>query len=133
MKVVSTVSAFADAPDQDFHDVQNRLASQDVLGQLALLFRTTRVLGPTPLATATLVVDPGARHTQVRALLLERARRFGAGARVTLERLDGEGAVYRITVPALAVQADELACALAEALVEGGVGLGRASREFARG
>jgi hypothetical protein len=91
---------------------------------LAGLFQSTRILGKTPLATVTVCVDPRARQTEVRALLLERARRFGPSAAVLLEQLDGRGAVYRITAPAPPVSASEdLACAVADALNEAGVRL----------
>jgi hypothetical protein len=89
---------------------------------LTCLFHTTRILGRTPLAAVTVCVDPRARHTEVRALLLERARRFGPTASVTLEQLDARGAVYRITAPAMA-SGDDLACVVAEALAEKGIRL----------
>jgi small-conductance mechanosensitive channel len=89
---------------------------------LAGLFQTTRVLGRVPLATLSVSVDPGARQSEVRAILLARARRLSPAASVVLEQLDGRGAHYRITAPASA--SDDLACAIADALAEHGVGLG---------
>jgi small-conductance mechanosensitive channel len=89
---------------------------------LTCLFHTTRVLGRAPLATVTVSVDPRARQSDVRALLLERARRFGPTASVQLEQLDARGALYRVTAPAGA-DGEDLACAVADALTEKGIRL----------
>jgi small-conductance mechanosensitive channel len=87
------------------------------------LFHSTRILGRTPLAMVSVCVDPAARQADVRALLLERARRFGPSASVRLERLDGRGALYHITAPAPAAPGEDLACAVADALSERGIRL----------
>jgi small-conductance mechanosensitive channel len=87
------------------------------------LFQSTRILGRAPLATVAVCVDPRARQGDVRTLLLERARRFGASATVVLERLDGRGAHYRVTAPVSANEGDDLATAIADALTERGVRL----------
>jgi small-conductance mechanosensitive channel len=89
---------------------------------LYALFQSTRVLGRAPLEDFTISVDPGARQAEVRALLLARARRLSPAATVRLERLDGRGAHYRIVAPA--APAEDLACALADALTEQGIRLG---------
>jgi small-conductance mechanosensitive channel len=90
---------------------------------LAQLFQPTRVLGRVPLSTLTVTVDPRHKQSEVRALLLERARRFGPSSSVLLEQLDGRGAVYRITAPTSLVPGEDLACAIADALTESGVRL----------
>jgi small-conductance mechanosensitive channel len=87
------------------------------------LFQSTRVLGKAPLGTVTVCIDPRARQSEVRALLLERARRFGGAATVTLEQLDARAARYRITAPVDAAAGEDLACAIADTLSERGVKL----------
>ena len=89
---------------------------------LAGLFQTTRILGPAPLASFIVCIDPRARQSEVRALLLERARRFNASATVVLDRLDARGARYRITAP-VSELGEDFACALADTLTEHGVRL----------
>jgi small-conductance mechanosensitive channel len=86
------------------------------------LFQPGRVVGPAPLESFTISVDPTARQAEVREILLGRARRIGPRVTVRLERLDGRGAHYRITAPANGVE--DLACAIADALKEHGVRLG---------
>ena len=58
----------------------------------------------------------------MRALLLERARRFGPTASVRWNSWTPAGRFYRITAPAGA-NGEDLACAVAEALNEKGVRL----------
>ena len=91
------------------------------------LLHATRIIGRTPLSSVTVCVDPRARQSDVRALLLERARRFGTTATVMMESLDSRGAHYRITAPlppTTAAGAEDLACAMADALSEKGIRLG---------
>jgi hypothetical protein len=90
---------------------------------LLSLFHPTRILGPAPLATVTVCVDPLARQSEVRALLVERARRFSLAAVVVLEQLDARGALYRITAPVSASASEDFASALADALRDGKVRL----------
>jgi hypothetical protein len=85
------------------------------------LFQPTRVLGSAPLDSFTVSVDPAARQTEVREILLAGARRLGPTVTVRLERLDGRGAHYRITAPGAA---GDLASAVADTLAEHGVRLG---------
>jgi small-conductance mechanosensitive channel len=99
---------------------------------LMSLLHPTRIVGGSPAARLEVTVDPGAPQAQVRALLLDVARRFGSPCQVDLLRLDADGAHYRVVArrSSLAPEAD-LATAVADALEQDGIGLGRARTERA--
>ena len=108
--------------------LEDDLGCQVRVPHLTSLFSPTRVLGPLPLVVIEVVADPLALQSHVRSVLLEEARRFGTNVKVDLVRLDGEGAHYRIAARAPASQGDDdLATAVASALVREDVALGRGS------
>jgi small-conductance mechanosensitive channel len=103
--------------------LEDELGCELRVPHLLSLFQPTRILGRTPVATVNVCVDASSRQGEVRAALLERARRFGPTAAVALERLDARGAHYRITAPVSPSGGDDLAVAVADVLRERGVRL----------
>ncbi len=62
------------------------------------LLHATRVMGPSPVVVAELVVDPRASQQRVRAVLAEAAAKVGAAPDVDLVSIDVDGALYRVSV-----------------------------------
>jgi small-conductance mechanosensitive channel len=108
--------------------LEDDLGCEVRISHLIGLFSPIRVLGPSPLSVIEIVADPLALQSHVRSVLLEEARRFGTNVKVQLVRLDAEGAHYRVAARAPTSDAnDDLATALASALVREDVALGRSS------
>ncbi len=92
---------------------------------LATLVRPVRVLGPYPLAVVDVVVDPKASQPEVREVLLAAgATRHGA-PRVRLLGIDADGARYEV-VAKRDLDDPDPAVAVAQALADAGIALGRA-------
>lgn len=62
------------------------------------LWSATRVMGPSPVISVELVVDPKASQVRVREVLAEAASKVGTSVRVDLVAIDADGALHRITV-----------------------------------
>jgi small-conductance mechanosensitive channel len=93
---------------------------------LLSLVHPTRVMGPGPVASVEIVVDPLAPQAHVREALVGAARGFGFFHRVDLVRLDAEGAHYRVVARVSASVRDrDLGTAIADALAREGIELGR--------
>ncbi|GAC1542386.1 MAG: hypothetical protein NVS3B10_06820 [Polyangiales bacterium] len=69
---------------------------------LLALLHPTRVMGRAPIVTVELVVDPHASQTKVRDVLVEAATHAGAAPRGELLSIDADGALYRVTLGAVA-------------------------------
>jgi hypothetical protein len=65
---------------------------------LIALWSVTRVMGPTPVISVELVVDPRASQVRVREVLAEAASKVGSKVRVDLVSIDADGALHRVTV-----------------------------------
>ena len=108
--------------------MEDDLGCQIRVPHLTSLFSPTSVLGLSPVAVIDVVADPLAAQSHVRSVLLGEARRFGTNVKVELLRLDAEGAHYRVSARTPLSQGDDdLATALASALVREEVALGRSS------
>jgi hypothetical protein len=93
---------------------------------LMSLVHSTKVLGPSPIATVDVVIDPLAPQSHVRSVLTAVARRFGTVVKVDLVRLDAEGAHYRVAARGHASISDsELSTGIADALGRENIALGR--------
>jgi len=62
------------------------------------LLHPTRLMGPSPVVSVELVVDPKASQVRVREVLVDAASKVGATPRVDLVSIDIDGALYRVTV-----------------------------------
>src|SRR5262249_51926072 len=94
--------------------------------QLLGLFHPTRVLGNAPLATIEIAVDPHERPARVEETLVGAAVATCERARVELVSFDADGARWRVSgVPKHGKGAASLADAVAEAIAEQGIALGR--------
>ncbi len=100
---------------------------QEVLvPHLLTLAHPTRFGAPPPQTRVEITVSASAGQRALRELLLRAAASLGASAEVELVRLDANGARYRVTVRSGGeASAEGLACALADALNEARVPLGR--------
>jgi small-conductance mechanosensitive channel len=97
--------------------------------QLLGLWQPTRILGGAPMATIEVTVDPRARPAKVEEALVGAARATCDRAYVALVSLDADGASWRISgVPRHGQGAAALADAVALAIAERGVALGRRSK-----
>lgn len=65
---------------------------------LVALWNTTRVMGPAPVVSVELVVDPTASQVRVRDVLAEAAQKVGSTPRIELASIDADGALYRVSV-----------------------------------
>ncbi|MGD0677110.1 MAG: mechanosensitive ion channel family protein [Polyangiaceae bacterium] len=94
--------------------------------QLLGLWHPTRILGGAPLATIEIVVDSRERPAKVEEALVGAVVQTCVRARVELLSLDADGAHWRVSgVPKHAKGAASLADAVAHAISEGGIALGR--------
>ncbi|HSQ63915.1 MAG TPA: mechanosensitive ion channel domain-containing protein [Polyangiaceae bacterium] len=91
---------------------------------LLTLVKPLRVLGPYPLATFEVVVDPKAEQGKVRELLMQAGASKHGEPRVRLLSIDAEGALYEI-VAKRALDEEHPATAITRALQEAGISLGR--------
>jgi hypothetical protein len=96
--------------------------------QLLGLWHPTRVLGSGALATLEIVVDPRERPAKVEETLVGAAVATCERARVDLTSLDADGAHWRVSgVPKHGKGAANLADAVAQAIADQGIALGRGS------
>jgi len=65
---------------------------------LLALWSSTRIMGPSPVISVELVVDPRASQVRVREVLAEAASKVGTKVRVDLVSIDADGALHRVTV-----------------------------------
>jgi small-conductance mechanosensitive channel len=93
---------------------------------LMSLTHSTKVLGPSPVSTVDVVIDPQASQAHVRSVLMAAARRFGLASKVELVRLDAEGAHYRVATRGNPGTGEhDLSIGIAEALGQENIALGR--------
>lgn len=95
---------------------------------LLALLHPVRVHGHSPLATLEVVTAKGADTTAVETALLGAAKELSSRARVELLHLDDDGAHWRITSTSRGPTDKTLGRAVAEALNQAGIGLGRSPR-----
>jgi small-conductance mechanosensitive channel len=94
--------------------------------QLLGLWHPTRILGSAALATIEVAVDPHERPAKVEEALVGAAVATCERARVDLVSLDADGARWRVSgVPKHGKGAASLADAVAQAIADQGIGLGR--------
>jgi small-conductance mechanosensitive channel len=94
--------------------------------QLLGLWHPMRVLGGAPMATIEIVVDPQARPAKVEAALVGAAVAACDRAQVELVSLDADGARWRVSgITKHGKGAAALADAVAQAIADQGIGLGR--------
>jgi small-conductance mechanosensitive channel len=94
---------------------------------LLALVHPTRVLGVRPSVAIDLAVGAEAAPAHVRQVLIDAAAALGEAATVELASIDADAAVYRVTVSVVPeIGTGQLRVALAEALSEAGIALGRA-------
>jgi len=91
---------------------------------LLTLVRPLRVLGPYPLATFEVVVDPKASQDRVRKVMVASGASKHGEPRVRLLFIDQDGAHYEI-VAKRALDEEDPATAITRALAEAGIDLGR--------
>ena len=115
------------------------LVLEDPLGceirvpQLLGLWHPTRVLGSAAMATIEVAVDPHERPAKVEEALVGAAMATCERARVDLVSLDADGARWRVSgVPKHGKGAASLADAVAQAISDQGIGLGRGTRQGTR-
>jgi hypothetical protein len=115
------------------------LVLEDPLGcevrvpQLLGLWHPTRVLGSAAMATIEVAVDPHERPAKVEETLVGAAMATCERARVDLVSLDADGARWRVSgVPKHGKGAASLADAVAQAISDQGIGLGRGTRQGTR-
>ncbi len=97
--------------------------------QLLGLWNPTRILGSAPLASIEIVVDASERPAKVEEALVGAAVATCDRARVDLVSLDAEGACWRVSaVPKYGKGVAALADAVAVAIAERGIALGRRAR-----
>jgi len=107
--------------------MEDEMGCQVRVPHLMSLVHSTRVLGPSPVRTLDVVVDPTAPQTHVRSVLLSAATRVARGVNVDLVKLDADGAHYRVAARGLSADTDgELPVAVADALAHENIALGRA-------
>ncbi len=95
--------------------------------QLLGLWHPTRILGSAPLASIEIVVDPRERPVRIEEALVGAAVATCERARVDLVSLDADGARWRVSgIPKHGKGAAALADAVARAIADAGVALGRA-------
>jgi small-conductance mechanosensitive channel len=96
------------------------------LPHLLCLVRPLRVLGEHPRVCVELALAPGTALAKAQETLLAAAVDFGAPASVELIDLDADGSRYRVIATAARERGESaLRTALAEALIQAGLGLGR--------
>jgi small-conductance mechanosensitive channel len=96
--------------------------------QLLALWHPTRILGSAALATIEVAVDPHERPAKVEETLVSAAVATCERARVDLVSLDADGARWRVSgVPKHGKGAASLADAVAQAIADQGIALGRGS------
>jgi len=115
------------------------LVLEDALGcevrvpQLLGLWHPTRVLGSAAMATIEVAVDPHERPAKVEETLVGAAMATCERARVDLVSLDADGARWRVSgVPKHGKGAASLADAVAQAIADQGIALGRGPRTGTR-
>ncbi|HEY3819882.1 MAG TPA: mechanosensitive ion channel family protein [Polyangiaceae bacterium] len=115
------------------------LVLEDAIGcevripQLLGLWHPTRVLGSAAMATIEVAVDPHERPAKVEETLVGAAMATCERARVDLVSLDADGARWRVSgVPKHGKGAASLADAVAQAIAEQGISLGRGTRTGTR-
>jgi len=91
---------------------------------LLMLVRPLRVLGPYPLATFEVVVDPKASQDRVRKVMATSGASKHGDPRVRLLFIDADGAHYEI-VAKRALDEEDPATAITRALTDAGIDLGR--------
>jgi small-conductance mechanosensitive channel len=97
--------------------------------QLLLLWHPTRVLGSAPMVSVDVVVDSHERPAKVEDALVGATVSTCDRARVDLLSFDADGAHWRVSaVPKYGKGAASLADAIAVAIAEQGIALGRGSR-----
>jgi hypothetical protein len=97
--------------------------------QLLGLWHPSRVLGSAPLSTIDVVVDPLEPPAQVEEALVSAVLATCERARVELLSLDADGARWRVSgVPKRSKGAASLADAVASAIRDRGIALGRTER-----
>jgi hypothetical protein len=94
---------------------------------LLTLVKPLRVLGPYPLATFEVVVDPKASQDRVRKVMATSGASKHGEPRVRLLAIDADGARYEI-VAKRALDEEDPATAITRALADAGIELGRNSR-----
>jgi Mechanosensitive ion channel len=95
--------------------------------QLLGLWHPTRILGSAAMVTLHVAIDPRERPAKVEEALSGAALATCARARVDLVSLDSDGARWRVSgVPKHGEGASSLAEAVAQAIADRGIGLGRA-------
>ena len=101
--------------------------------QLLGLWHPTRVLGSAAMATIEVAVDPHERPAKVEETLVGAAMATCERARVDLVSLDADGARWRVSgVPKHGKGAASLADAVAQAIADQGIALGRGTRTGTR-
>jgi hypothetical protein len=96
---------------------------------LATLVHPTRILGENPRIIVELAVSPAASSATVRKVLTDAAAAVGDFVVVQLTGVDVDAQQYRVTLLAKSgVTASDVRSALADALKNGGVALGRSQR-----
>jgi hypothetical protein len=91
---------------------------------LVFVIKPFRALGPTPLATLDLVLDPKASPVKVREVLAKAAEGKHGPPRVRLLAIDADGARWEV-VARRAPDEQDVATRVAQALAEAGIGYGR--------
>ncbi len=98
--------------------------------QLLGLWNPTRVLGSAPLASIEIVIDAAERPAKVEDALVGAAVATCDRARVDFVSVDADGALWRVSaVPKYGKGVAALADAIAVAIAERGIALGRRARE----
>jgi small-conductance mechanosensitive channel len=109
--------------------VEDREGCEVRVPHLVCLLHPTRLLGARPPVRVTVSVAASAPHAKTREVLAKAARLDGARAKVELLDLDADGARYVVTVySADAAAATTVGCAIADALQDAGIALGRAAK-----
>jgi small-conductance mechanosensitive channel len=95
---------------------------------LLTLVHPTRMLGVRPRIAVEVVVAPDSAPAHVRQVLLDAVANVGESPSVELTRLDAAAADYRVTLSVVPeIGPSQVRIALAEALAEAGIALGRSA------
>lgn len=93
---------------------------------LLSLVHPTRILGMRPRVAVEVVVTPDSAPAHVRQVLIDAVSALGEAAAVELTGIDADAAIYRVVVSIVPeLGAGQVRTAMAEALHDAGIGLGR--------
>jgi small-conductance mechanosensitive channel len=93
---------------------------------LLTLVHPTRILGVRPRVAVEVVVAPDSAPAHVRQVLIDAVSSLGEAAAVELTGIDADAAFYRVVVSVVPeLGAGQIRIAMAEALHDAGIGLGR--------